>query len=94
MSLTVNMNLNDLNPENLVRLAVYSLIVLVAGEAVIELLRKLGTLNLLLMFLIFLLASPLAYLIRNARHGQGQHHVARRGAERTPVLPQNHEEEP
>ena len=88
------MNLNDLNPENLVRFAVYPLVVLIVGGTCVALLRQLGTLDLLLMFLLFLLASPLAYLIRNARRGQTQHHGARRGAERTPVLPQNHEEEP
>ena len=88
------MNLNDLNPENLLRFAVYPLVVLIVGGACVALLGQLGTLDLLLMFLFFLLASPLAYLIRNARHGQGQHQGARRGAERTHVLPQNHEEEP
>ena len=90
----MNMNLTDLNPENLVRFAVYPLVVLVVGGACVELLQKLGTLELVLMFLLFLLASQLAYLIRNARRGQAQHHGARRGAERTPVLPHNHEEEP
>lgn len=88
------MNLNDLNPETLVRFAVYPLVVLVAGGAFIEFLSRLGTLGLFLVFLLFLLASPLAYLIRNARRGRAQHHGARRGAERTPVLPHDHEEEP
>lgn len=88
------MNLNDLNPENLVRFAVYPLVVLIVGGACVALLQQLGTRDLLLMFLLMLLASPLAYLIRNARRGQGQHRVARRGAERTPMLPHNHEEEP
>ena len=88
------MNLNDLNPKNLVRLAVYPLVVLILGGACVALLGQLGTLELFLMFLLVLLASPLAYLIRNARRGQGQHHGARRGAERTPMLPQNHEEDP
>ena len=94
MSLTIDMDFNDLNPENLVRFAVYPLVVLIVGGACVALLGQLRTLDLLLMFLLFLLASPLAYLVRNARRSQGQHHVARRGAERTPMLPQNHEEDP
>lgn len=88
------MNLNDLKPEALVRFAVYPLVVLVAGGAFVELLGQLRMLDLVLVFLLFLLASPLAYLIRNARRGQAPHHGARRGAERTPVLPHDHEEEP
>lgn len=87
------MNFNDLNPENLIRLAVYPLVVLVAGGAFLELLSQLGTLGFFLGFLLFLAASPLAYLIRNARGGRAQRHGARRGAERTPVLPHDHEEE-
>lgn len=88
------MNLNDLTPENLIRFAAYPLVVLVAGGAFVELLNQLGTLGVFLLFLVFLLASPLAYLIRNARGCGAQHHGARRGAERTPMLPHDHEEEP
>jgi hypothetical protein len=88
------MKLSDLNPDNLVRFAVYPLVVLLAGGAFIELLSRLGTLGLFLVLLLFLAASPLAYLIRNARGSRAQHHGARRGAERTPVLPHNQEEEP
>ncbi len=83
------MNLKDLKPENLVRFAAYPLVVLVAGGAFVALLRQLGTRGLFLVFLLFLLASPVAYLIRRTRHGPSHREGARRGAERTPSLPPN-----
>jgi hypothetical protein len=45
------------------------------------------------MLCVFFLLSPLAYLIRRIRQGRPQRPGARRGAERTPLLPQNEEVE-
>jgi len=45
------------------------------------------------LFCIFLLLSPLAYVIREWRRGGRPAHTARRGAERTPLLPQHEEVE-
>jgi hypothetical protein len=41
--------------------------------------------------LVVLMISPLAYFIRQKRQGLPQRSGARRGAERTPLLPQNEE---
>ena len=40
---------------------------------------------------VFFLLSPLAYFIRQWRRGGNQRPEGRRGAERTPLLPQNEE---
>jgi len=42
--------------------------------------------------LLCLIASPMAYLIRERRHRRSVHRAARRGAERTPLPPPNEEE--
>ena len=92
------MRLSDLlNPERgpaaLLRLALYPLVLLVACHGVAALLSQLRGADLLLIFLGLALASPLAYLIREARRGRPQRQGSRRGAERTPLLPPNQEDE-
>ena len=42
--------------------------------------------------LVCLLASPIAYVIRERRHRRPVHRTARRGAERTPLPPPNEDE--
>ena len=42
--------------------------------------------------LLCLLASPIAYLIRERRHSRPAHGAARRGAERTPLPPPDEDE--
>jgi hypothetical protein len=78
---------------NLVKLAMYPLIVLAAFAVVLDLLGRLGPAGLLFVFLFFVLASPLAYLVRKARGHRPQRAVSRRGAERTPLLPPDEEGE-
>jgi len=77
-------------PEALVRLALYPLIVLVVFAALSEILSQLPP---LLVFLAFIFLSPVAYLIRKARRGRTERQGARRGAERTPLLPHNEEDQ-
>jgi len=80
-------------PEPLVRLALCPLILVVACQAVFVILSQLRAVDLLLLFLLFVCVSPLAYLIWRARHGRPRRQGARRGAERTPLLPPQEEEE-
>ena len=56
-------------------------------------LRQISPLAELEILCIFLLVSPLAYFIREWRKGGRPPRTARRGAERTPLLPQHEEAE-
>jgi hypothetical protein len=80
-------------PEALMRLALYPLLILVTGSLVIGIAGQLGAADLLLGLLLLVLASPLAYVIREARQDRREEPRTRRGAERTPLLPQDEEEE-
>jgi len=79
-------------PRALIRLAVYPLVVLIAFQALAVIFSRLGALDLLLVFLCLVCASPVAYLIREARRGRPQRERSRRGAERTPLLPPNEDD--
>lgn len=79
-------------PEAIVRLAIYPLVLVVAGEAVAEVLNRLPPADFLLLLVFLACVSPIAYLIREARRRRPQRQRTRRGAERTPLLP-NHEED-
>ena len=89
------MRLNDLihperGPESLVKLAIYPLIFLVVCSFILMLVAQLPARAVLGALFLLVLASPLAYLIREARGHRGQQGGARRGgAERTPLLPPN-----
>lgn len=93
------MRLNDLfdprrGAETLVKLALWSLFLIVAWQALAGLLSRLSGAQLLMAFLAFLSMSPIAYLIRKARGHRSERGGGRRGgAERTPLLPQNGDEE-
>lgn len=85
------------NPEkginSLIRLAFIPLLLLIVLQLIVIILTHFSTLE-LLAFLVFLgLVSPLAYAIREGRLGQSRQGRSRRGAERTPLLPLNEEEE-
>ena len=92
------MRFSDLiNPERgpsaLLRLALYPLVLLVVCQLVAAILSQLRAVDLLLMFLGLVFVSPFAYLLREARRGRPQRQASRRGAERTPLLPPNQEDE-
>ncbi len=76
----------------LVKLTLYPLILLVVFSLVLGVLAQLPPLAGLGLFVLVLLLSPLAYFIRKARQGRPERQGARRGAERTPLLPQEEEE--
>ena len=80
-------------PAALLRLALYPLVLLVICQIVAAIFSQLRAIDLLLIFLGLLIASPEAYLIRESRRGRPQHQGSRRGAERTPLLPPNEEHE-
>jgi len=80
-------------PAALVRLALYPLFLVAALETCRVISSQLRAIDILLLFLFFTCVSPLAYLIREARRSRSQRHVNRRGAERTPLLPPDEEEE-
>ena len=86
--------LNDLfdprrGAETLVKLALWSLFLIVAWQTLAGLLSQLSGAQLLLAVLAFVAMSPIAYLIRKARGHKAERGGGRRGAERTPLLPQN-----
>lgn len=79
-------------PEALVRFALFPLLVLVIGSLLIPLLSRLNSGEFLAAVLFLMLVSPLAYVIRERRQGRRQEPRARRGAERTPLPPQEEDE--
>ena len=88
------MHLNDLfglerGPENLMKLALYALLVVVVFGSVVDLLSRLSFAQTLVAFLAVILVSPVAYLLRASRHPAPRGSGGRRGAERTPLLPPN-----
>ena len=78
-------------PESLIKLALVPLVMLIAFHLVVCLLTQLTPARELLAFVFLIAVSPLAYWIRERRRGRPRRE-ARRGAERTPVLPHGHEE--
>jgi hypothetical protein len=78
-------------PAALLRFAVYPLVVVVAFAALAMVVSCLRDANTLFAFFALVLASPLAYFIREARQRRPERHMSRRGAERTPLLPPNEE---
>jgi hypothetical protein len=84
-----------LDPERvlvvLMKLAVSLILLLVGLQLFACMLRQIAPAAGFVMLCVFLLLSPLAYFIRQKRQGLPQRSGARRGAERTPLLPQNEE---
>ena len=80
-------------PAALVKLALYPLILLIVFQFVLCFLTQLPPAAEFALLCIVLLLSPLAYLIRKNRRGRPQRQGTRRGAERTPLLPQNQEDQ-
>ena len=80
-------------PEAIARLAVYPFLILVIGSLASTIAGQLNGTDSLLLMLFFILMSPLAYVLRERRQGRRQLPRTRRGAERTPLLPPNEEEE-
>jgi hypothetical protein len=71
------------------KLAICLIVVSVFLQFVICLVKHISPAAEFVMLCIFFLLSPVAYLIRRWRLGGTQRSGARRGAERTPLLPQN-----
>jgi hypothetical protein len=80
-------------PAALVKFALYPLIFLVVFSLVVTLLTQVRPLAALALFVLLLLLSPLAYIIRESRQGRPRGQRARGGAERTPLLPQDQEDQ-
>ena len=80
-------------PSALLRLAFYPLVLLVVCQLVVTILSQLRAIDLLLLLLSLVLVSPVAYLVRESRRSRPQRQGSRRGAERTPLLPPNQEDE-
>ena len=80
-------------PATLVKLALYPLIFVVVFSLVLTLLSELPPLGVLALFGLMLLLSPAAYLVRQSRQRRPQRQGARRGTERTPLLPRNEEDQ-
>ena len=90
------MRLRDLfDPERvisfLMKLAVCLIMLSILLQFVACLLRQISPATEFGMLCIVFLLSPLAYFIRQLRRGVKERHEGRRGAERTPLLPQNGE---
>jgi uncharacterized membrane protein YfcA len=79
-------------PEALVRSAFYPLVLLLVCSLVLGLLAKLPPEAMLGLLCMLLFLSPAAYFIRKSRQGHSGDRGARRGAERTPLLPRNEED--
>jgi hypothetical protein len=78
-------------PESLIKLALVPLIILIVFQLVVCLLAQVSSADALFAFVFLIAISPVAYWIREHRRGRPRRE-ARRGAERTPVLPHGHEE--
>ncbi len=92
------MHLRDLfNPVRafsaLMKLAVCLIVLSVFLQCAACLLQPISPSAEFAMLCVFLLLSPLAYLIRRIRQGRQQRPGPRRGAERTPLLPSGEEVE-
>ena len=90
------MRLDDLlDPERgisfLLKLALCLIMASILLQLVACLVRQISPAAELGMLCVFFLLSPLAYFIRRCRQGGKRRHEGRRGAERTPILPQNEE---
>ncbi len=80
-------------PEALVRLAACALVIVVVGGLVATILSQLRATDLLLAMLFLAIMSPVAYAVRKKRLGHDDHPRARRGAERTPLVPPMEDDE-
>ena len=80
-------------PETLVRFALYLLIFFIVFHFILCLLTHLPPAAEFGMLCVVLLLSPLAFLIRERRKGRPRRDGARRGSERTPLLPPNEVEQ-
>jgi uncharacterized membrane protein len=78
-------------PVALIKLALVPLIILIGLQFVVCLLAQLSRADELLAFVFLIAVSLVAYLVRERRLGRPRRE-ARRGMERTPVFPVDHEE--
>lgn len=83
----------DRAANSLVLLALYPLILLVVCSLAAALLAELPAAAELGLVCLLVFLCPIAYLVREERQGGPQRQHARRGAERTPLLPPNEEAE-
>lgn len=80
-------------PSALMKLALGLVVLSLVLQFVCCFLRQASPLTGLTLLCVFLFVSPLAYVIRQWRRGGRPPRVGRRGAERTPLLPQHEEGE-
>ncbi len=80
-------------PRTLLKLVLFPLILLIVFRFVLCSLTQLPPEAGFVLLCIMLLLSPLAHLIRRSRQGRPQQQRTRRGAERTPLVPRNEEDE-
>lgn len=90
------MRLRDLlDPERVLAISMKLAVCLILFSVVLQLavciVRQVAPVAGLVLLCVLVLSSPLAYLIRQKRLGRTRESGARRGAERTPLLP--HDEE-
>lgn len=90
------MRLRDvLDPERALsasmKVAVCLILLGVFFQCVVCFLQQISPAEWFALFCFFCLLSIVAYMIRQKRQGRERHLGARRGAERTPLLPQNEE---
>jgi hypothetical protein len=76
----------------LIRLALLLLAIVIAFQFIVCFLAQLSAADGLLVFMFLIAVSPVAYLVREHRRGRPRREP-RRGAERVPALPQDHEED-
>jgi predicted permease len=72
--------------ESLIKLALVPLIIFIVFQVVVCLLAQLSPADELMAFVFLIAVSPVAYWVREQRRGRPRRE-ARRGTERTPVLP-------
>ncbi len=80
-------------PRTLLKLVLFPLILLIVFQFVLCSLTRLPLEAGFVLLCIMLLLSPLAYLIRQSRQGRPRGQRPRGGAERTPLLPQDQEDQ-
>jgi membrane protein implicated in regulation of membrane protease activity len=77
----------------LITIALLPFVLLCMLEFILAILRQLPIWDLALLFLLLAIASPVAYWLRQSRGRARPREGAKRGAERTPLLPRHEEEE-
>jgi hypothetical protein len=78
---------------SLVKLALCPLVLVVVFQMASALLSQLSAIDMFFVLVVLVFVSPVAYFARQSRQGRSERRNVRRGHERTPMLPQNWEEQ-